>query len=66
MTEKETANHQVHPGNLTRAECADAIEHYSSDTGSAMKCIWRKDFDPIEDLKRIILYVEQKIGIGER
>jgi hypothetical protein len=62
---KETVNHPAHYNeHPSGVECIDVVEHFSFNTGNAIKYLWRaglKGDDPREDLLKARWYVEREL-----
>jgi len=65
----DNVNHPDHYNQLP-IECIDVTKHFDFCAGNAIKYIWRaglKDKEKtIEDLKKAIWYIEQKIKMVEK
>lgn len=59
------AHYTEHPSGI---ECIEVTEHMNFNIGNAIKYLWRCDLkhDAIEDLKKVVWYVQREISRREK
>ena len=73
---REMVDHPTHYNNVPGVECIDVVRYFDFDRGNAIKYIWRAGSKPemgmtteekeIEDLKKAIWYLEDRIAYLEK
>lgn len=63
----ETINHPPHYNeHPSGVECIDIVEHFSFNSGNAIKYLWRAGLKPdtnsVDDFKKAIWYIEREMN----